>query len=179
LAFSLIGVISALITLCLKNALLEGVADTEDDSMPRPNNEEGSGLDRVPKPSMDNRELIRKISRLSEVQIEALYQLSEYESGTSRYTENPMLGSSENATKDEKAPELVEENNKMKSENAELRSKNDKMSSENAQVRNETEKMSSENRQMRNENEQMRREMENLRTRGHSQDETTNEEFHL
>ena len=44
LAFSLIGVISALITLCLKYALLEGVADTEDDSMPRPNNEEGSGL---------------------------------------------------------------------------------------------------------------------------------------
>ena len=62
LAFSLIGVISALITLCLKNALLEGVADTED-SNTRQTNEEGSALDEVPNPISDSRESARKFSR--------------------------------------------------------------------------------------------------------------------
>jgi hypothetical protein len=160
LAFSLIGVVSALITLCLKTALLEGVADTDDNANNRQNNEQEFGLDEVPYPISDSSEPTRKISRPSAIEIGALYQLSEYESGTSRYTENPMLGSSENATKDE-APGLVGKSNKKECEIAELRRV--------------IENMSSENEQMRLENEQMRREMENLRT-GHSEEETTNEQ---
>ena len=149
-----------MITLCLKTALLEGVADTEDDANNRQNNEQEFGLDEVPYPIPDSREPTRKNSRPSVIEIGALYQLSEYESGTSRYTENPMLGSSENATKDE-APGLVGKSNKKECEIAELRRV--------------IENMSSENEQMRLENEQMRKEMENLRT-GHSQEETTNEQ---
>ena len=163
MAFSLIGVVSALITLCLKTALLEGVADTEDDANNRQNNEQEFGLDEVPYPFQTA--VSRHERFLSGCR--ALYQLSEYESGTSRYTENPyvrFIGECD----ERRGSRIGGESDKMKSENVELRRVIDKMCSENEQMR-------LENEQMRLENEQMRKEMENLRT-GHSQEETTNEQ---
>ena len=128
MAFCLVGVVSIVVTLCLKSALLQRMQDADDDSKGSQKNVEGFGSDKVPESFVDK-----------ELELEAFYRSSECEGKKYGFTENPMLDASEN-TNEKKPPmppeslELVEVNGKMKSENAELRRKNEIMSSELQQV---------------------------------------------
>ena len=144
ISFSLIGVISALVTLCLKATLLNRMEYSgEGDSKHEHNNKEEIELHEVPKPVVAIGDVSRKVQhRGSEIELGAVYPSTEYFKGEHIITENPMLGSSEVITP--MTPEylkLVEVNNEIKSENLGLRSENEQMRSEIENLRTENKRL--------------------------------------
>ena len=147
ISFSLIGITSALVTLCLKTTLLTRMeSGSEDDSKYGPNNTEELESDEVPKPVLAKGELLRKAPRLSECELEAFYQSSETLSGKPGFTENPMLDASGKMEEDKvnyksEYLKVVEANDKMKCENEAVRSENEAVRSENEVLRSEIERL--------------------------------------
>ena len=160
ISFSLTGITSALVTLCLKTTLLTRMETAVGDDSKYDQDKEELESDEVPKPVLAEGELLRKAPRLSELELEAFYQSSETVSGKPDFTENPMLDVSEN----------MEDYKVIKSEYLKVVEANDKMKCDIVELRSENETVRSENEALRSEIETVRIEIERLRGDAHSKD---------
>ena len=180
ISFSLIGITSALVTLCLKTTLLTRMENRDDDDSKYDQGKEELESDEVPKSVFaKGGGLSQKACRLSEIELETFYQSSETDSGKPGFTENPMLDASENMEEEKvnksEYMKVVEANDNMKCDIVELRSENEAVRNEietvrsdNEAVRSENEAVRSDNEALRNENDTLRIEIERLRGDAHS-----------